>query len=147
MKYKGVIPVDKKILSDYIDACAFIKETEKEIARLKKNKKTVIDKVKGSNPNFPYEPRSFGVAGTTETYANKDALRYEERLLETQKKEAEELKAQVDKWMNTIPFRMQRIIRYKIFNGLPWKEVATLKGNKCTENSVKKEYQRFMEEI
>lgn len=147
MIYKGVIPVDKKILSDYIDACAFIKETEKEIARLKKNKKTVIDKVKGSNPNFPYEPRSFGVNGTTETCANKDALRYEEQLLETQKKEAEELKVQVDEWMNTIPFRMQRIIRYKIFNGLTWKEVATLMGKKCTENSVKKEYQRFMEEI
>lgn len=147
MIYKGVIPVDKKILSDYIDACAFIKETEKEIACLKKNKKTVMDKVKGSNPNFPYEPRSFGVAGTTETYANADALRREEQLLETQKKEAEELKTQVDEWMNTIPFRMQRIIRYKIFNGLTWKEVATLIGSKCTENSIKKEYQRFMEEI
>lgn len=144
MIYKGVIPVDKKILSDYIDACAFIKETEKEINRLKKNKKTVIDKVKGSNPNFPYEPRSFGVVGTTETYANADALRREEQLLETQKKEAEELKVQVDEWMNTIPFRMQRIIRYKIFKELTWEEVAKLMGRNSTGESVRMEYNRFM---
>ena len=138
--------MNKNILNDYIDACKFIEETEKEITRLRKNKKVVIDKVEGSNPEFPYEPRSFGVVGTTETYANADALRYEEQLLEAQKKEAEDLKVQVDEWMKTIPYRMQRIIRYKIFNGLTWKEVATLMRNKSTENSVKKEFQRFMEE-
>lgn len=30
---KGVIPMDKKLLSDYIDACAMIQETEKQIRR------------------------------------------------------------------------------------------------------------------
>lgn len=144
MIYKGVIPVDKKILSDYIDTCAFIKETEKEITRLKKNKKTVIDKVKGSNPNFPYEPRSFVVAGTTETYANADALRREEQLLESQKKEAEDLKMQVDEWMKTIPYRMQRIINYKIFKELSWEETAKLMGRNATGESVRMEYNRFM---
>lgn len=138
--------MNKNILNDYIDACKFIEETEKEIRRLRKNKKVVIDKVKGSNPEFPYEPRSFGIAGTTETYVNADALRYEEQLLETQKQEAEDLKAQVDEWMKTIPYRMQRIINYKIFKEMTWKEVAILMGGKCTENSIKKEYQRFLEE-
>ena len=61
--------MDKSILEDYIDACEFIKETEAEIKRLKKKRRKVIDKVRGSNPDFPYEPRSFGIAGTTETYA------------------------------------------------------------------------------
>lgn len=136
--------MDKKILNDYIDACKFIEETEKEIKRLKKNKKIVIDKVKGSNPDWPYEPRSFGVVGTTETYANADALRYEEKLLETQKKEAEDLKVKVDEWMNTISFRMRRIIKYKIFNNLTWEEVAKLIGGKATGDSVRMEYNNFM---
>lgn len=136
--------MDKNILNDYIDACKFIEETEKEIKRLKRNKKTVIDKVKGSNPDFPYEQRSFGVAGTTETYVNADTIRYEEELLKTQKEEAEDLKHQVEEWMKTIPFRMQRIIKYKVFKGLAWEEVARLMGGKATGESVRQEFNRFM---
>lgn len=137
--------MNKNILNDYIDACKFIEETEKEIKRLRKNKKVVIDKVKGSNPEFPYEPRSFGVAGTTETYANADALRYEEQLLETQKQEAEDLKVQVDEWMKTIPYRMQRIINYKIFKELSWEDTAKLMGRNATGESVRQEFNRFMQ--
>ena len=137
--------MNKNILNDYIDACKFIEETEKEIKRLRKNKKVVIDKVKGSNPEFPYEPRSFGVAGTTEIYANADALRREEQLLETQKQEAEDLKAQVDEWMKTISYRMQRIINYKIFKELSWEETAKLMGRNATGESVRQEFNRFMQ--
>ena len=136
--------MDKKILEDYIDACEFIKETEAEIKKLKKKRKTVIDKVRGSNPDFPYQPQSFGIAGTTTTYADDDLIKSEEHILETQKRQAEELKLGVEKWMKEIPFRMQRIIRYKFFNELTWEEVATLIGRKCTAESVKKEFQRFM---
>ena len=56
--------MDKKILSDYIDACAVIRETEEEIRKLEKKKKVVQDKVTGSNPEWPYEPRSFSLGGT-----------------------------------------------------------------------------------
>lgn len=138
--------MDKKILEDYIDACEFIKETEAEIKKLKKKRKTVIDKVRGSNPDFPYQPQSFGIAGITTTYADEDLIKSEEHILETQKRQAKELKQGVEEWMKEIPFRMQRIIRYKIFSGLSWEEVATLMGRKCTAGSVRMEYQRFMEE-
>ena len=138
--------MDKRILNDYIDACAYIRETEAEIRSLKKSRKTVIDKVRGSNPDFPYQPQSFGIAGTTETYVNADLIRSEEHILETQKRQAEELKIQGEEWMQEVPFRMQRIIRYKVFKDLTWEEVATLMGRKCTGGSVKKEFQRFMKE-
>ena len=46
--------------------------------------------------------------------------------------------------METIPMRMQRIIRYKIFEGMTWKEVAEKMGRKNTENGIKKEFERFM---
>ena len=47
--------------------------------------------------------------------------------------------------MNTIPVRMQRIIRYKVFEGMTWQQVAKKMGRKATEISLKKEYQRFFE--
>ena len=48
--------------------------------------------------------------------------------------------------MNTISMRMQRIIRYKIFEEMTWNEVAERVGRKATELSIKKEYQRFMDD-
>lgn len=136
--------MDKKILEDYIDACAFIKETEDEIKKLEKRRRVVQDKVKGSNPEFPYEERSFSLHGTAETLAEAGRLARERQILEAQKSQAENLKLQVEEWMQEIPFRMQRIIRYKFFNGLTWEEVATLMGRKCTKESVRKEFELFM---
>lgn len=136
--------MDKSILEDYIDACEFIKETEAEIKRLKKKRRKVIDKVRGSNPDFPYEPRSFGIAGTTETYAERELIQSEEHILEVQKRRAEELKIGVEEWMTEIPFRMQRIIKYKFFHRLSWEETAILIGKQCTGEGIRKEFDRFM---
>lgn len=136
--------MDKKILEDYIDACAFIKDTEAEIARMEKKKRYVQDKVRGSNPDWPYEERSFNIGGTTETVQDSAALAKERQILDEQRKIAMDLKLGVEEWMKEIPFRMQRIIKYKFFNRLSWEEVATLMGKKCTADSVKKEFQRFM---
>ena len=139
--------MDKRILEDYIDACEFIKETEAEIKKLKKKRKIVIDKVRGSNPEFPYQPQSFGIAGTTNTYANEDLIKSNEHILEVQRKEAQELKIQVEAWMKKIPFRMRRIIKHKVFEGKSWGEVASLMGRKCTKESVRKEFESFMKSI
>lgn len=138
--------MDKKILEDYIDACEFIKETEAEIKKLEKKKRFVQDKVRGSNPDWPYEERSFSLGGSVETATDAFTLAREKRILEEQRKVASDLKLGVEKWMKEIPFRMQRIIRYKFFNRLSWEEVAMLMGRKCTAGSVRMEYQRFMEE-
>ena len=137
--------MDKKVLSDYIHACEFIKETEAEIKKLEKRRRVVQDKVRGSNPEFPYEERSFSLHGTTETLAEAGRLARERQILETQKAEAEELKLHVEEWMQEIPFRMQRIIRYKFFKELTWEEVATLMKCKGGGETIRKEVQRFMQ--
>lgn len=136
--------MDKKILEDYIDACAFIKDTEAEIARLEKKKRYVQDKVRGSNPDWPYEERSFNIGGTTETVQDSAALAKERQILDEQRKIAMDLKLGVEEWMKEIPFRMQRIIKYKFFNRLSWEEVATLMGKKCTADGVRMEFNNFM---
>lgn len=138
--------MDKRILNDYIDACAMIKETEAEIRKLEKKKKAVQDKVTGSNPEWPYEPRSFSLGGTVETVADANCLNFEKHILEMQKEDAEALKAQVEEWMKGIPFRMRRIIRYKFFKELTWEEVAVLMHARSGE-SVRKEFERFMDKI
>lgn len=136
--------MDKRILNDYIDACAVIRETEAEISKLEKKKKLVQDKVTGSNPEWPYEPRSFSLGGTVETVADANRLNFEKHILEMQKEDAESLKAQVEDWMKTIPFRMQRIIRYKYFHRLSWEEVATLMKSKQGGEAIRLEFYRFM---
>ena len=84
--------MDKKILEDYIDACEFIKETEAEIKKLEKKKRFVQDKVRGSNPDWPYEERSFSLGGSVETAADAFTLAREKRILEEQRKVASDLK-------------------------------------------------------
>lgn len=74
------------------------------------------------------------------------ALETYEHLLEERKADAERIKVRVETWMNAIPQRMQRIIRYAIFQKMSWSEVAIKLGRKATADSVRMEFQRFMEE-
>lgn len=139
--------MNKDILSEYIDACELIKETEQDIARLQKRKRTIVTgSVKGSMNDFPYAETHFKIAGTAYTYSDDLRIRAEEKLLEERKASAERIKVEVEAWMNTIPVRMQRIIRYKFFEGLNWEQTASRIGRKTTEEGVKKEFQRFMKE-
>ena len=137
--------VDKYILNDYIDACENIKETEAEIRKLNKRKKTIIQtNVDGSNPDFPYERKRFKIQGVAFNYEDDKSLRIYRKTLEERKRKAEELKLQVEQWMNTIPNRMQCIIRYKIFEGMTWEQVAQKIGRKATADSVRKEFEKFL---
>ena len=137
--------MDKTILQDYVDACELVKETEAEIHKLNRKKKTVIQtNVKGSMHEFPYIEQHFKVQGTTFTVKDDSHLRYEEKLLERQKANAEKVKLQVEEWLLTVPIRMQRIIKYKIFEGMIWEQTAAKIGRKATENGLKKEFERFM---
>ena len=138
----------KQILMDYIDACELIKETQHDIEELRKKRKTVVTgSVKGSNPDFPYQEQHFGISGTAFNYTDDIELRRKEKILIERKQNAEKIKTEVESWLNAVPVRMQRIIRYKIFEGMTWEETATKIGKKATGDSVKKEYQRFMKEI
>ena len=139
--------MDKNILNDYVDACALVQETERDIRALKKKRKTIIQtNVSGSNPDFPYQPQHFKIEGTTFNYADDSALRWDEGLLERRKANAKKIKLNVEEWMLTIPARMQRIIRWKFLEELTWEEVAVKMGRKATGDSVRLEFQRFMAE-
>ena len=56
--------MDKNVLTEYTDALKLIEDTEKRLATLTRISKELLqDSVKGSNPNFPYEPRTFHIEG------------------------------------------------------------------------------------
>lgn len=138
--------MDKGILEEYIDACEVVKEAEAEIRKLESKKSiTANETVSGSNPEFPYNPQHFKVQGTTYSYEDDRKIRAKKEILKKKKEKAEELKLQVEVWMISIPFRMQRIIKYKIFEEMTWQQVADRMGRKTTEESVRKEFKRFFE--
>ena len=138
--------MNKGVLEQYIDACELIKETEADIRRVKKQRKTIIqDSVKGSMHDFPYAAQNFNVQGMAYTAVREPgALAAYERLLEERKARAEEIKVQVEAWLNTIPQRMQMIIRFRFFEDLSWGETASRIGRKATADSIRMEFTNFM---
>lgn len=136
--------LNKQILSDYIDICELITETEEEIRNLWR-KEIVHDKVTGSNPEFPYQKKGFHISGINEIYLDGQKLKKEIALLEERKQYAEKLKAEIDRWMKSIPARMQRIVRMKYFERKTWDEVAIKMGKTATAASTRMEFERFLQ--
>jgi len=134
-------------LNDYIDAKELYDETVKEIARLQRRKGTVLqDSVKGSMQEFPYAAKNFHVAGIVYSPEDDSKLRQDEDILAERARTTGETKRKVELYINRIPARMQRIIKYKLFEEKTWEEVATRLGRNATEDSVKKEFQRFIKQ-
>lgn len=142
---QGMIEINKEILSDYIDTCVLIAETEDALRRLKRRQKDMTkDSVRGSMHEFPYAPKTFVVEGVDYSETRQQTIHIEENLLEERKARAEHLKLLVEEWMNTIPSRMQRIIQYHYFEGLTWEQTATKLGRKASGESVRKELKNYL---
>ena len=140
--------MDKEILRQYIDACEQVMEAKEDIRKLKKNRKRIEqDRVTGSAHEFPYTKKSYHIEGLAyPVVKDPDELNRREEILRERLRRAEEIKHQVEAWMLTIPQRMQRIIRYRVFEEMPWNEVAIRMGRNATADSVRMEYIRFMGE-
>ena len=137
---------DKQVLKDYVDACELVKETEEDIRKLKaKRGRTVQDSVKGSMQDFPYAPQSFHIEGTEYTYEDDRLLQEEERLLLQRKEHADQIRLRAQQYINFAPIRIQRIIRMRYMMKMSWNEIAEKIGGRATENSLKKEFQRFFD--
>ena len=138
--------MDKEILRQYIDACEQVKEAKQDILKLKKNRKRIVqDRVSGSAHEFPYTAKSFRIEGLSyPVVKDPDELDRREAILRERLQRAEEIKRQVEAWMLTIPQRMQRIIRYRVFEEMTWAEVAQRLGRRATPDGIRKEYENFM---
>lgn len=137
--------IDKMALIEYNDLCMQVVETEAQLERLLRAEKDILhDSVRGSNPEFPYEPMSFHIAGVSEKLTSDDIVKC--RYILSERRDAvKEKRLEVEAWVNTIPVRMQRIVRMKYFEGMTWPEVAMRMGNKVGGDAVRKEFTAFME--
>ena len=133
--------IDKSILGDYLDSCELIKDLERDIRKLQQRSNAASDIVSGSNPEWPYEARHFHVDGVSD---NEERIRAETAKLEAARREAARRRDIVETWMLSIPSRMQRIIRYRFFEGFPWEKVADRMGRGATGDSVRKELDKFV---
>ena len=135
----------KDILEEYIDACEVVKETEEDIKYLKK-KKRASETGEGPGNKYSNADNYMKATGREDVLEKDWQLHLEEKLLEERKKNAERVKLQAEEFLNTVPARMQRIIRFKVFQRLTWEAVAVKMGRGATGESVKKEYFRFLNE-
>ena len=136
--------IDKSALYEYVDACKVVEEADADLCRLlRRQQASLQDSVKGSNPNFPYEPRTFHIEGVAENISSDEIKRYRKILME-RRQQAHAKRIEVEAWVNTIPLRMQRIVRLKFFEGLTWSEVGLRMNGRGSGESARKEFTRFM---
>lgn len=138
--------ITKQALIEYNDLCAEVEDTERQLRRLIAAQNEVLhDSVKGSNPEYPYEPITFHISGIATNFTSSDIERMKRILME--RREAVKAKRfDVETWINTIPVRMQRIVRLKFIEGLSWTDVAMRTGKNISGDGVRKEFWRFFEE-
>lgn len=137
--------MNKDLLDNYMDACALIEETKEDIRRLQQKRTEVQDVVKGSMAEWPYIQKNIHISGFVEDPEIRAETDRKLSILQQRKANAEKIQMEVEEALNGIPMRMQRIIRFKIFQRRTWEETAMKMGGRCTGESVKKEFQRFME--
>lgn len=136
----------RNVLSQYIDACVIVQETEYKLQKAKDRAYSVaVDSVRGSNPNFPYEARVFRVEGIS-SYAFKNPQEIQElkRILEERIAIAKALRLEVEAWINTTPPRIQRIVQMKYFEGLTWLQISQKLGY-YSADATRKELMRYLE--
>ena len=132
----------RSILWQYIDACELARETREDLLKLEQ-RAVVHDKVYGSNPDFPYEPRGFSIHGAADITPDRKKLDAERKLLEQREQKAERIRTDVEKWLNTLPPRAVRIIRMHYFQQLSWSETARVMGRGATADSIRMEIKKY----
>ena len=101
-----------RLLAEYEDARRLFDETEADLARLRREHEVyATDVVKGSNPDYPYEQRSFRVEGVSYAeYTKPDDVMRIEKILKDRRDVLAQKRLAVEEWMNEIPSRIARIV-------------------------------------
>lgn len=142
----------KNILMQYADMKEEIKDIRKRIEKTKDKIKfiekggTVFDVVSGTRRDGTFG--SIKIEGFPKREYNKqvDALKRYLTVLETAETKEIQILTEIEEYINSIEdTRMRMIIRYRIIDDMPWKEIASRIGGKNTEDSIRKAFERFIE--
>lgn len=139
--------MDKSVILEYMDARALVEETMEDIRKLERRKSQIVhDSVKGSMQDFPYAPTSFRLEGITYGPEDESNLDREREILEDRRAQAEHKRLEAEAIINQASARMQRIIRYRVMMDFPWEEVARRMGGRCTGDSARMEFQKWLKD-
>ncbi|WP_313758543.1 hypothetical protein [Tissierella sp.] len=140
----------KELLKQYNDLIEEIKDLEREIERLEKlDLKHEKDKVKGSNPYFPYQLRNFTIEGYNILEEEKinNRISKKKNILYKRKSECEDLKLQIEEFIFRIPdSRTRRVFHYRYIDNLSWQAIAIRIG-KTHESYPRKIHDRYLESL
>lgn len=142
----------KHLLKQYIDLVQEQEETQQRIAQLNKRLEminkggNVKDAVKGGNGGWQtFHIEGFPVADEDEA---KYLLSKHIRILEQREHEISEMVVEVDKYLNKLDdSRMRRMITKRYIERKKWWQVANEMGKTYTEDSCKKQMERFLEKL
>lgn len=123
-----MIPLDKKRLEDYRLLEQQIQALEQQISELE-NRAAQYEHatVKGSNPEFPYQPVTFHSQGYNIRYDEKkrDRIWKLKGKLTIQKAEAEKQRIEIMEWIADIQDTTARLIfTYKYIDGLTYRQIG-----------------------
>lgn len=141
--------MEKNVLKQYISLKKEIEDINIRIQKLQAKLKAinemgnVKDAVKGGAGGLQtFHVEGFPVAEEDET---KYLLQKNIRILEERKAKAAELVVEVESYINTIDdSRMRRMITYRYIDNMPWLKVAKKMGREYTEESCRKQIERFL---
>ena len=134
----------KKLLRQYTDLQQEIKGLEKRIKNLE-NYKVEHDKVTGSNPYFPYQPRSFTIEGYNINEV--DRVNKIKQLLIKRKNKCEDMKLEIEEFISNIPdSRTRRVFQYRYIDNMEWLPISRRFG-KYDESFARKIHERYLEKL
>lgn len=120
--------VMKELLKQYNDLKIEISELVNKIEKLEHYEaQHERDKVKGSSPHFPYTQRSFNIEGYNILEEDKkgERLLKLKALLLKRKNKCEDMKLQIEEFINTIPdSKTRRVFQYRYIDNLSWQAIA-----------------------
>ena len=140
--------MDKKILVQYCDIRAEVKDLEKRINVFENQKnKIVVDNVRGSSAEFPYVEHNFVIEGIANYRPNAN-LNKNKKMLKEAYERLLEIQTSVEEFIENIEdSRIRRILRYRYIDNLNWVRIAIAMGGDSTADSVRMEHNRFLDRI
>lgn len=141
----------KELLKQYNSILEEIQELKRDIEILeKKEVKYEMDKVKGSNAEFPYQPRSFTIEGYNVLEEDRVIKRIltKKNILARRKSKCEDIKLDIEEFINTIPDSLtRRVFRYRYIDNLSWQSIAMRIGKVHDSYPRRDIHDRYLENL
>ncbi len=135
----------KEKLDQLADIRKEISELTEKVNKLQPDA-IVEDYVYSSRKHFPYTKHKITIKAENKRLLM--ALEKYKDILTVKTCELLETEAECEKFISELPTsRLRRIFRYRYVEQFSWRKIAYAIGGDATEDSIKKEFYRFFEEI